>query len=300
MRVVSCLLVAFLFLFVAGFTSLFAQGSKGPSGPLRILVIGAHPDDPEEACGTMAKYIALGHKVKLVSLTNGDAGHFSMGGGVLAQRRTKEAANAGKVIGAEYVVLDNHDGELMPTLEVRRQVIQIIREFKPDLVFTPRPDDYHPDHRNTALVIRDAAYMVTVPNVVAGVPHLSKNPIFVYVYDHFTKPTPFVPEVVVGIDETIEKKVDMYDRHESQVYEWLPYNRNQLDQVPKDPTKRREWLGTAVKPAYKDIADKYRSKLVELYGQDKGSRITYAEAFEISEYGSRIPKDQLKTYFPFF
>jgi len=248
----------------------------------------------------MAKYVALGHKVKLVSLTNGDAGHYNMGGGALAQRRTKEAARAGAVIGAEYVVLDNHDGELMPTLEVRKQVIQLIREFKPDLVFTPRPDDYHPDHRNTGLVIRDAAYMVTVPNVVASVPHLSKNPIFVYTYDHFTKPTPFVPDVVVGIDETVEKKVDMYDRHESQVYEWLPFNRNQLDQVPKDQAKRREWLGTVIKPSYKEIAEKYRSKLVELYGQDKGSKITFAEAFEISEYGSRIPKDKLKTYFPFF
>jgi len=300
MRIVSSLLVVLAFLVVTGFDSIQAQGSQAHSVPLRILVIGAHPDDPEEACGTMAKYIALGHKVKLVSLTNGDAGHYNQGGGALAQRRTKEAAAAGAVIGAEYVVLDNHDGELMPTLEVRKQVIQLIREFKPDLVFTPRPDDYHPDHRNTGLVIRDAAYMVTVPNVVASVPHLSKNPIFVYTYDHFTKPTPFVPDVVVGIDETIEKKVDMYDRHESQVYEWLPYNRNQLDQVPKEAAKRREWLGTVIKPSYQDIAQKYRSKLVELYGQDKGSKVTFAEAFEISEYGSRIPKDKLKTYFPFF
>ena len=300
MRSVLFRRILLVFLFLPALVLVHAQSRQVQSAPLRILVIGAHPDDPEEACGTMAKYIALGHKVKLVSLTNGDAGHFNQGGGALAQRRTKEAARAGAVIGAEYVVLDNHDGELMPTLEVRRQVIQVIREFKPDLVFTPRPDDYHPDHRNTGLVVRDAAYMVTVPNIVASVPHLSKNPIFVYTYDHFTKPTPFVPDVVIGIDETIEKKVDMYDRHESQVYEWLPFNRNQLDQVPKDTAKRREWLGTVLKPSNQEIAEKYRSKLVELYGQDKGSKITFAEAFEISEYGSRIPKDKLKTYFPFF
>ncbi|HXK61328.1 MAG TPA: PIG-L family deacetylase, partial [Acidobacteriota bacterium] len=139
------------------------MSQQQPANQLRILVFGAHPDDPEKAGGTMAKYIQQGHKVRLVSVTNGDAGHFEMGGGVLAQRRYKEAQCAGAVIGAEYIVLDNHDGELMPTLENRNKIIRIIREFQPDLVFTPRPDDYHPDHRNTALLVRDAAYMVTVP-----------------------------------------------------------------------------------------------------------------------------------------
>lgn len=276
----------------------FVMSQQPPAGQLRILVFGAHPDDPEKVGGTMAKYIQQGHKVKLVSLTNGDAGHFEMGGGPLAQRRYKEAQCAGKVIGAEYVVLGNHDGELMPTLECRREVIQIIREFNPDLVFTPRADDYHPDHRNTALLVRDAAYMVTVPNIVAETPHLRKNPIFIYVSDRFTKPTPFNPDVVVGIDEVIEKKIDMYDCHVSQVYEWLPYNRNQLDQVPK--TGRREWLGEQMKPQSKREADRYRTKLIELYGQDKGSKIVYAEAFEVSEYGSSLRKEDVKKYFPFF
>ncbi len=279
-------------------TGLVLSQQQQPANQLRIMVFGAHPDDPEKACGTMAKYIQLGHKVMLVSLTNGDAGHFEMGGGPLAQRRYKETQCAGKAIGAEYVVMDNHDGELMPTLENRRKVIRIIREFKPDLVFTPREDDYHPDHRNTALLVRDAAYMVTVPNIVAETPHLRKNPIFIYVSDRFSKPTPFNPDVVVGIDEVIEKKIDMYHCHESQEYEWLPYNRNELDKVPK--TGRREWLGEQLKPQNKREADQYRAKLIELYGQDKGSKIVYAEAFEVSEYGSPLKKQDVKKYFPFF
>ncbi|RPJ53207.1 MAG: PIG-L family deacetylase [Acidobacteria bacterium] len=279
-------------------SGLVLSQQQQPANQLRLLVFGAHPDDPEKVGGTMAKYIQLGHKVMLVSLTNGDAGHQEMGGGPLAQRRYKETQCAGKAIGAEYVVLGNHDGELMPTLENRREVIRIIREFKPDLVFTPRPDDYHPDHRNTGLLVRDAAYMVTVPNVVAQTPHLLKNPIFIYVSDRFTKPTPFNPDVLVGIDDVIEKKIDMYHCHESQMYEWLPYNRNELDKVPQ--TGRREWLGEQLKPQNKREADRYRAKLVELYGQDKGSKIVYAEAFEVSEYGSQLRKEDVKKYFPFF
>ncbi|RPI22718.1 MAG: PIG-L family deacetylase [Acidobacteria bacterium] len=276
----------------------FVLSQQQPANQLKILVFGAHPDDPEKTGGTMAKYVQLGHKVRLVSLTNGDAGHQEMGGGVLAQRRYKETQCAGAAIGAEYLVMDNHDGELMPTLENRQEVIRLIREFQPDLVFTPRPDDYHPDHRNTGLLVRDAAYMVTVPNVVAHTPHLRKNPIFIYVSDRFTKPTPFRPDVVVGIDEVIEKKIDMYHCHESQMYEWLPYNRNQLDLVPK--TGRREWLGQQLKPQNKREADQYRAKLIELYGQEKGSKIVYAEAFEVSEYGSPLRKEAVKKYFPFF
>lgn len=266
---------------------------------LRIMVVGAHPDDPEKSAGTMAKYIALGHKVRLVAMTNGDAGHFSMGGGPLAQRRIQEAQCAGRVIGADYLVLDNHDGELMPDLETRRQLIRVIREFQPDIVITHRPNDYHPDHRNTGLLVRDAAYMVTVPNVVAATPHLEKNPIFMYMSDRFTQPNPFQPDVVVAIDDVIEKKIDMYHCHESQVYEWLPYNAGYLDQVPKDPSQRREWLGRMWKPRSEEAANLYRDKLIAIYGQEKGSQVRYAEAFQVSEYGTLLTPEQIKTYFPF-
>src|SRR6266849_6641769 len=86
--------------------------------PLRLLIIGAHPDDADyHAGGTAALYRAAGHVVKMVSLTNGDAGHQTLRGPELARRRKAEAAAAGAVIGASYDVFDNHDGQLLPSLE---------------------------------------------------------------------------------------------------------------------------------------------------------------------------------------
>jgi len=269
-------------------------------GKLRLLVIGAHPDDPDKSGGTMARYVELGHTVKFVSLTNGDAGHQDLGGGPLARIRTAEAKCAGEAIDSEYITLDNHDGELVPSLEVRKQVIKVIREFEPDMVFTPRVDDYHPDHRATGELVRDAAYMVTVPNIVAKTPHLEKNPIFVNVEDRFSKPTPFDPVIVVDVGDVIEKKVDMYHCHTSQMYEWLPYNRGGLDQVPEGDAARRAWLAERLKRGWRRTADRFRAKLIELYGEERGSKVEFAEAFEISEYGSMPSDEQLKKLFPFY
>jgi LmbE family N-acetylglucosaminyl deacetylase len=267
---------------------------------LRILVIGAHPDDADQVGGTMAKFVALGHKVRLVSLTNGNAGHYAMGGGPLARRRYRETQCAGRVIGAEYVVFDNDDGKLMPTLENREEVIRLIREFQADVVISPRPSDYHPDHRNTALLVRDAAYMVTVPNIVPLTPHLERNPVFLYVADRFTEPTPFVPDIAVAIDDVIEKKIDMFDCHESQMYEWLPYNQGILDSVPKDPSRRREWLAETRGFRSSAPGERYRELLIRLYGAERGSRVRQAEAFRVSEYGSQPSLEELKKLFPFF
>lgn len=267
---------------------------------LHILIIGAHPDDAEANCGTAALYLAAGHKVKLIAVANGDAGHQTMGGGELARRRQEEARKAGQILGVEYQVLDNHDGELLPTLENRRKIISLIREFHSDIVITHRLNDYHPDHRNTAQMVLDAAYMVTVPNICAQTPILKKNPVFLYTSDDFTKPTVFAPDVVVGIDETIEKKIDMYDCHVSQMYEWGPFNSEREDQVPKGKAERREWLAKGFRKDAADLANKYRSKLIELYGQEKGSKIKYAEGFEDSEYGTRLNKQNIPVLFPFF
>jgi len=267
---------------------------------LRIIVFGAHPDDPEKVGGTMAKFVALGHKVRLVSLTNGNAGHYAMGGGPLAQRRYKETQCAGRAIGAEYVVLDNDDGQLLPTLENREEVIRQIREFRADIVISPRPNDYHPDHRNTGLLVRDAAYMVTVPNIVPLTPHLQKNPIFMYMEDRFTQPSPFAPEIAVAIDDVIEKKIDMYHCHESQMYEWLPYNQGILDSVPSDPSKRRAWLAETRGFRSSGPGDTYRDLLIRLYGREKGSQVRQAEPFQVSEYGAQPSLDELKRLFPFF
>ena len=272
--------------------------AAGQEKKLNIIAFGAHPDDCDGgAGGTAAKWAALGHKVRFVSVTNGDAGHQSEGGGALAKRRRAEAAEAGRRIGIEYVTLDNHDGELLPTLEVRQQIIREIRRWNADLVLGPRPNDYHPDHRYTGVLLQDAAYMVTVPNICPDTPALRKNPVFMYFQDGFQKPNPFSPDVAVSIDDVIDKKIDMTDAHVSQMYEWLAWHDGKLEQVPKDPAARKAWLkkqrGRPASPAV-------RAALVKWYGEAAAKNIQYAEAFELCEYGSRPSQAELRRLFPFF
>ncbi len=264
---------------------------------LRVIAFGAHPDDCDsKAGGLAAKYAAAGHLVKFVSVTNGDAGHYEQGGGVLAKRRRAEAQEAGRRIGIEYEVLDNHDGELLPTLEVRRQIIRKIREWRADIVLAPRPNDYHPDHRYTGVLVQDASFMVTVPNVVTDTPALRKNPVFLYFSDRFTRPQPFRPDIVVAIDDVFEKKVAMLDAHVSQMYEWLPWLDGTLDQVPKDPAARTKWLAdqrsSRVLPEWKQALEKW-------YGAQAAS-VQRAEAFEITEYGRQPDETEIRKLFPFF
>jgi LmbE family N-acetylglucosaminyl deacetylase len=278
------------------------QGTPRDESRLRILVIGAHPDDCDfRAGGVAALYGRLGHLVKFVSLTNGDSGHHEIGGTELAHRRFAEAQASAKVLGlVEYQLLDNHDGELEPTLPNRRRVIEIIRAYQPDLILSPRPNDYHPDHRYTSILVQDAAYMVTVPNVASLTPFLQKNPTIAYVADNFQKPYPFTPSVVVSIDEVFEQKVEALHSHTSQVYEWLPFNRGELDKVPAGDAERRSWLARTMLRSSSEIADKYRDLLVKLYGPERGSRVRYAEAFEGCEYGTPLTSEAVQRLFPFF
>ena len=185
----------------------------------------------------------LGHNVIMVSLTNGDAGHQSIPSDQLAKIRREEARRAGEVIGVKYITLDNHDGQLMPTYENRLQVIRLIREQKADIVIFPRPYDYHPDHRYTGALVLDAAYMVTVPRILPEVPFLEKNPMFLFMSDGFIHPEPFKADICVPIDDVIEKKIDMYHQHTSQMYEWLPFNRGELDKVPATRSRTKGMAG---------------------------------------------------------
>jgi LmbE family N-acetylglucosaminyl deacetylase len=275
------------------------QRTQSPStdGKLNIIAFGAHPDDCDQgAGGVAAKFAALGHRVRFVSVTNGDAGHQTEGGGALAARRRAEAQEAGRRIGIEYVVLDNHDGELLPTLKPREEIIRQIRQWKADLVLAPRPNDYHPDHRYTGALVQDAAYMVVVPNVAPDTPALQKNPVFMYFQDRFQKPNPFTPDVAVSLDDVIEKKLDMLDAHVSQMYEWLPWVDGTLSSVPKGAPERRKWLREtrAIQPT-----PAVRESLLKWYGPDKGKAVQYAEAFEICEYGTRPDEAMIRKLFPF-
>jgi len=193
-------------------------------------------------------------------------------------------------------VLDNHDGELLPTLDARAQIIRQIRQWKADLVLAPRPNDYHPDHRYTGVLVQDAAYMVVVPNVAPDTPALRKNPVFLYFEDGFQKPNPFTPDVAVSIDEVIEKKLDMLDGHVSQMYEWLPWVDGKLEQVPKDPVARRRWLHESRAP---QPTPAVRAALIKWYGAERGNAVRHAEAFEICEYGARPNEAIIRKLFPF-
>jgi LmbE family N-acetylglucosaminyl deacetylase len=265
----------------------------------RILVIGAHPDDCEIKCGgTAALWAKAGHVVRFVSATNGGTGHHAIGGIELVSRRVKEAAAAARVIGIESQVMDATNGELEPTLIYRRLFIKLIREFKPDLILTHRPNDYHPDHRYTSQLVQDSAYVVTVPNNVPTSPALRDNPVIAYLSDNFQKPIPFQPEVVVDIDDVLETKVDMMHCHVSQFYEWLPYNQRREHEMPRSDAGKREWMKALRVPYDREIADKYRKVLKSLYGR-RGAKTKYAEAFEVCEYGGRLTPEKRAALFPF-
>src|SRR5215203_5135988 len=162
-----------LFILLFSIVNLNAQDSNSKK---RIIMFGAHPDDcDQKGGGTAILFARMGYAVKFVSVTNGDAGHQTIKAAALAKRRFAEAQEAGKRFGVTYDVLNNHDGQLLPSLEVRLQIIKKIREWNANIVIAPRPNDYHPDHRYTGILVQDAAYMVAVPAVSPSSPALKKN-----------------------------------------------------------------------------------------------------------------------------
>jgi len=275
---------------------LASLGALSAQEKIRVIAFGAHPDDCDiRASGTAALFAQMGHAVKFVSVTNGDAGHQSTGGPALAERRLKEAKESARRLGIEYEVLNNHDGELLPTLEVRKEIIRQIRRWNADIVLAPRPNDYHPDHRYTGVLVQDAAYMVVVPDVTPDTPPLRKNPVFLYYEDHFQRPNPFRPDIAVMIDSVADKKTDALDSHVSQFYEWLPWVDGKLDQVPKDPVERKAWLKrTRLLPPNAAV----RASLVKWYGGERGNAAKYYEAFEICEYGAQPDEARIRQLFP--
>jgi LmbE family N-acetylglucosaminyl deacetylase len=232
-------------------------------------------------------------------MTTGDAGHQEIGRKELAERRIAESKASAAVIGAESLVLDNHDGELMPTLEVRKKVVELIRRFEADVVVTHRPNDYHPDHRYTAQAVQDAAYMVTVPHVVEEVLYLKKNPVFLYFMDRFKRPYPFTPDVGVIVDDAMDTKWAMLDTMESQIYEWLAWHAGKLDSVPHDPADRLKWMKKTWGPLFRDYAKTCTKATKKYYGKSKAEKAKYIEAFEISEYGHQPTPAEIRKIFPF-
>lgn len=284
-----------VFIFMVCNTTAYAQE------PLRIIAFGAHPDDCEinvTACAV--KWAKMGHKVKLVSTTNGDIGHSVMAGGPLAQRRIAEVEAIAAKYGFEAEVLDNHDGELLPTLENRKKIIRLIREWNADLVLTNRTNDYHPDHRYNGILVQDAAFMVTVPFICPDTPHLTKNPVFMYWQDRFQKPNPFSPDIVVPVDDVMDEKYDAMHLLESQFYErGAGGNGDPSTFFKGTDAEGRKFLESRFDRRFQ-MKDAWMPVLEGYVGKAKAKNVKYVEAFEICEYGSQPSKQELKRLFPFF
>ena len=285
--------------------ALTLHAEEKDDGKLRIVVFGAHPDDAEyKTAGTAVKWARLGHHVKLVSVTNGDIGHWKEAGGPLALRRAAEVKACAQKLGVTSQVLDIHDGELLPSLENRKLITRIIREWKADIVIAHRPWDYHPDHRYVGVLLQDAAFMVTVPFICPEIPPLKKNPVFLYSSDGFQKPYPFTPDIAVSVDDSFEQKLDGLHELTSQAYEGGASGSAEYveKEVPPaaDETARRAWLKRRWGARQSSEAEKYRDLLIKLYGEEKGKAVKYAETFEVCEYGRRPSPAEIKQLFPFY
>lgn len=280
-----------VFLIFLPFFNALSQDEK-----INVVIFGSHPDDADkQAGGTALEFIKRGHNVVFVSITNGDAGHQTLGGEELANKRYLEAQEAGRRFGVEYIVMNNPDGKLFPTLEIREEIIRIIRRYNADIVIGHRTSALHPDRRNSAILLQDAAYMVIVPNIVPDEPPLPENPLFLYFEDNFKKPVPFQPEIVVDITGSFDRKIYGMAAHESQFFQWQPWIAGTLDQVPESEKERLEWLAGMSKSPM--TTQKYQS-LVKWYGPERAAKAEVTESFEICEYGKQPTYEEIRRLFP--
>lgn len=276
---------------------------------MKVLMIGAHQDDNEFRCGGLAsRLVKNGHEVKFVSLCNGCGGHHIMTPQETTARRATESAAVAKLLGITYDVWDIDDCNIVADLATRKRLIRYIREFCPDLIISHRTNDYHADHRAAGQLVQDASYLLTVPHECPEVPAMRYMPVILHNEDRFKHPE-FCGDIVIDMDSEIDTKLKIADLNVSQVYEWLPYTEGQ--DVPEDPAERFEWLkgmditfettdeevmsakrGYAVK--YAKTAARFRNRLIEIYGQERGSKIRYAEAFEVCEYGNPLTEEMKK------
>lgn len=270
----------------------------GSKGQPRVLLLGAHPDDAEfHAGGLLAAHVKQGATVKLISVTDGGAGHHRRSSDDLVATRRAEAAAAGAVLGVPYVNWDFPDARLQPTLELRERIIREIRDFAPDLLLTHRPCDYHPDHRAVGQAVQDASYLVTVPLVVPDAPFLRRDPVVAYMCDLFTRPYPLQPHIVRNIAGAVDTIVAMLACHESQLFEFLPYNQGMEDQVPSGDAARRRWLRDWYFRIIRKRAERFRDALIAHYGE-AGRTMEWIEAYEISEYAAPLDDADRLRLFP--
>lgn len=186
---------------------------------MRVLAVGAHPDDLEILCsGTLARYVAQGHQVVMAHACRGDKGHGQILHHEVGMVRDREATAAAQVIGAEAMALNFFDGQVYINEESMIRFVDMIRIARPDLIITHHPDDYHGDHNAVTKLVLDASFLATLPYyVTAHPPHTVTPPI--YFMDTLAG-IDFTPTEYVDITDTLELKKQSMAQHVSQIT-WL-------------------------------------------------------------------------------
>ena len=259
----------------------------------RVLSIGAHPDDADtSAGGLLLKLRDKGWEIRLLSVTDGSAGMYDIDrcGKPLADIRRGEAAASGKILGGIYDVWDLPDARLTVNLENRERMIRYIRQFKPDLILTNRPGDYHPDHRAAATLVADASYLLMVPYIAADVPPLDYEPVILYWSDSFQTPYPSKPDVVVPYDGYEEEKLQLASCHECQFFDWMYWpDRMECRNWPRK--QQEEELRQRMLANGRRKRDLVLPQLIERLGEDGASDVHVAEYYEICEFGGSLSQE---------
>ena len=195
---------------------------------MRILAVGAHPDDIEFMCaGTLAKYAKRGDKVIMAIATNGEVGSTTLSKEEISKIRREEARASASVIGAELIWMDFPDEFLFDDKATRMAFIEMMRKAKPDLVVTHPPDDlYHPDHNTTGKIVNDTGLMGTIPNIKTDSPPCLDTPYLCF--GDAVAGVNFLPDEYVDISDVFEIKKQMLSMHKSQE-SWL---KDQYDMTP--------------------------------------------------------------------
>lgn len=182
---------------------------------MRVLAVGAHPDDIEMQCaGTLAKCVKRGDEVFIAVVTDGGCGSPTLSRKEIAKVRFQEAKKSAGIIGAKLIWLNYVDGLFFEKEEYRNRFIDLIREVRPDFMIVHSPNDYHSDHVYAGKMAADVSLLVTAPSVKTKFPPAEKMPC-VYYMDTISG-IEFIPEIYVDITETFPAKKKMLLCHQSQ------------------------------------------------------------------------------------
>ena len=259
------------------------------ASPLRAMMVGAHPDDCDICTYSITnRLVRSGCTVRFVSMTNGNAGHQTLRGNELAALRAGEAQASAALLGVTYEILPFDDGRLTPSLEARETLMRTIRRFQPDVIFTNRPCDYHPDHRAAAQLVQDCAYILGVPAICPDTPALRYTPVILYWHDSFTDPKPFRPDFARPADKDRETLFQIKCRHASQFLDWLPWVDDRVDLTGKTEAERRAYLRRKFEKNTGDVDDAVRECLRRQYGAGLADAVRFAESWQVSEYGAPV------------